>query len=123
MDTNDPSTEVGMPLQLFHYLAGETRSNSPSKGILIPDNEHQSNRVPSLAETTIYNRSCNGSNFSNPNTDSTIEDEQECLPNISLQSNGSGWDPKNTSTPEKESMGRPQRTRRVPDRYGDYVLY
>ena len=90
MDTNDPSTEVEMPLQPLHPFAGETRSISPSKGVLIPDGENQLNRVPSIADTTTHNRSCNGSNFSNSNTDSTIEDEQEYLPNISLPSNGLG---------------------------------
>ena len=90
----------------------EVRGGSPGETTeTLKEGTHNQSRLSTLPESDICNRSSN--TFSNlENMDSLGENEQEDSHNLSMNPDGSGLNPINSSTPKEKGTGRPQKTRK-----------
>ena len=122
IESNTQPIECEMTSPLFHSTLERPRWKNLNEITKTPNEEihDQSGMLSTLpAETSSFNRSCNDFNF--VNIDSSIQGDQTKSSNLSMNLNDNALDPINTSTPIR-STGRPQRSRKLPTKFGDYVL-
>ena len=125
IDSNIQPIEYEITPPLFHSTLEGTRWNNLSETTNTPNEENHDlfDRLSTLPDTSNFNRSSNNSKVAN--MDSSIYVDQENSLNLSMNLNGDALNVSNpiiTSTPTKNT-GRPQRTRKLPTKFGDYVLY